>query len=385
MMKGFIKKQFYDRYRFGLILLIGCVIFFLQAPVYGLEISAKGAVLIDAETGRILWEQNCHEHLPPASTTKVLTALLALEHGNLTDIYTVPDDFINDGEASIWLEPGEQQSLENLMYSMLLRSANDAAQIIAIGIAGNQETFVKMMNDKVAELGLTDSHFVTPNGLHHDNHYTSAYDLAMITREAVTYPLFNQIIVTNRWQLPWADNDYDRVVYNRNQLLDIYEYADGVKNGYTKEAGNCLVSSATKDGMRLIAVVLNCSNMYEESKSLFEYGFATYERHDVAMAKAEYGMIPVTKGKQKEISVLIGEDAYLPIVKGKTPDIVTSVELPKTLTAPVKKGDIIGVITYENKTDGAKVTVPLLAGENVLRHTFWGNMKEMLLRILRFV
>ena len=351
---------------------------------FALECGAKGAVLIDAETGQILWEQNSHTHLPPASTTKVLTALLALEHGFLTDIYTVPEDFVNDGEASIWLEPGERQSLENLMYAMLLRSANDSAQIIAIGIAGSQEKFVAMMNEKAEALGLTDSHFVTPNGLHHDDHYTSAYDLAMITREAVKYPLFNQIVVTNRWQLPWADNDYDRVVYNRNQLLDIYEYADGVKNGYTTEAGNCLVSSATKDGMRLIAVVLNCPNMYEESKNIFEYGFATYERQEVAMSGAEYDKILVTKGKKKEISVIIGGDAYLPVEKGKRADIVTSAELPASLTAPVQKGDVIGQLTYENKTDGARITVPLLAGENVLKHTFWGNIKEMFLRILRF-
>lgn len=377
-----LQKNLYKSFLL-IILLIGFGCGF-TISAFAIECGAKGAVLIDAETGQILWEQNSHDHLPPASTTKVLTALLALEKGCLTDIYTVPEDFINDGEASIWLEPGEKQSLENLMYAMLLRSANDSAQIIAIGIAGSQEKFVAMMNEKAAALGLTDSHFVTPNGLHHDDHYTSAYDLAMITREAVKYPLFNQIVVTNRWQLPWADNDYDRVVYNRNQLLDIYEYADGVKNGYTKEAGNCLVSSATKDGMRLIAVVLNCPNMYEESKSIFEYGFATYERHEVAMAKAEYDKIPVVKGKQKEIPVLIGTNAYLPVEKGKKTDIVTSADLPASLTAPVKKGDVIGSLTYENKTDGARVTVPLLAGENVLKHTFWGNIKEMFLRILRF-
>ncbi|MCI8337011.1 MAG: D-alanyl-D-alanine carboxypeptidase [Peptococcaceae bacterium] len=382
-----LQKNFYQSWLkcFGFTLLLGYFSLGFAASTFALECSAKGAVLIDAETGQILWEQNSHVHLPPASTTKVLTALLALENGYLTEVYTVPEDFVNDGEASIWLEPGERQSLENLMYAMLLRSANDSAQIIAIGIAGSQEKFVDMMNEKAASLGLADSHFVTPNGLHHDDHYTSAYDLAMITREAIKYPLFNQIVVTNRWQLPWADNDYDRVVYNRNQLLDIYEYADGIKNGYTKEAGNCLVSSATKDGMRLIAVVLNCPNMYEESKSIFEYGFATYERQEVAMANAEYGNISVVQGKQKEIPLLIGENAYLPVKKGMKTDIVTSVELSEVLSAPIKKGDVIGSITYENKADGAKVTVSLLAGEHVLKHTFWGNIKEMFLRILRFI
>lgn len=380
VIQGIKIKNFYKSIFFTVImLLVG------HADVYGLEVPAKGAILIDAETGKVLWEQNSHEKLPPASTTKVLTALLALENGTITDIYTVPEDFVNDGEASIWLEPGERQSLENLMYSMLLRSANDAAQIIAIGIAGSQEKFVAMMNEKAAELGLTDSHFVTPNGLHHEDHYTSAYDLAMITREAVKYPLFNQIVVTNRWQLPWADNDYDRVVYNRNQLLDIYEYADGIKNGYTKEAGNCLVSSATKDDMRLIAVVLNCSNMYEESKEIFEYGFATYERQQVAEAKTEYGKIAVKKGKEKEISVLIGKDVYLLVEKSKRADVETTVNLPESIKAPVKKGDIIGEIVYHNKVDGIRVTAPLIAGENVLSHTFWGNIREMFLRILRFI
>jgi len=218
----------------------------LPTPAAAITVDAKGAVLIDASSGVVLYEQNAHTELPPASTTKVATALLVLENMPLNKVVTVPDGFVNAGEAGIWLEPGEEQTVEDLMYAMLLRSANDAAQVLAIATAGSEQAFVDMMNKRVAELGLKNTHFTNPHGLHDDNHYTSAYDLAQITRAACALPVFNKIIVTDRHQLPWVKGEYDRVVYNRNNLLNIYEYADGVKNGYTTQAGSCLVSSATK-------------------------------------------------------------------------------------------------------------------------------------------
>ena len=205
--------------------LFGIVMIFFwfsgQNQALGVEVPAKAAVVIDADTGKVLFEQNAHEELPPASTTKILTATLVLEHLDLDEVLTVPEGFVNDGEAGIWLEPGEKQTVEALLMAMMLRSANDAAQMLAIGVAGSEEAFADLMNERVAELGLENTHFVNPNGLHDDNHYTSAYDLAMLTREALKNETFNEIITTNRYQLPWVEGEYDRVVYNRNTLLDI--------------------------------------------------------------------------------------------------------------------------------------------------------------------
>ena len=241
------------------------------------EITAKSAILIDAASGRVLYEQNAHERLPQASTTKITTALIALENAKLTDKIHIPYDFINPGESSIYLEPGEVHTLEDLMYSLLLKSANDAADAIAIGVAGSLEKFIGMMNKRVADLGLKNTHYVNTHGLHHEDHYSSAYDLAMIARETLKIKEFRNIIVTDRHTLPWAGNEYSRVVYNGNRLLGKYDGADGVKTGYTRQAGSCLVVSATRNGMQLIAVVLNCSGMYDEVPKLLDYGFKNYQ------------------------------------------------------------------------------------------------------------
>ena len=211
---------------------IGLVVTFASSAA-ALTIDAAACVLIDASTGRVLYENNAHQALPPASTTKVLTALLVLESvEDLSTTVTLPDDFANVGESGIQLEPGETQTIEDLLYALMLRSANDAAQALAIAVSGTEEAFVKYMNDKTEELGLTDSTWQNPHGLDAEGHLTSAYDLAMITREAMKYPLFNQIIVTEQWTLPWPSNVYDRVVYNYNQFLTLYEGADGVKTVY---------------------------------------------------------------------------------------------------------------------------------------------------------
>jgi len=226
--------------KFPLILttiLISCILLIFPASASAIQVDATSVILIDANTGRIIYQQKAHKSLPIASTTKVLTALLVLEHiDDLSQTVTVPADFVNAGEASIWLEPGETVKVEDLLYAMLLRSANDAAQMLAITVAGSEEAFADMMNQRTAELGLKDSHWVTAYGLQKDGHYSSAYDLAFITKQAMTMPKFNQVIVTRSWSMPWANNDYDRVVYNIDKWLDKYEGADGGKTGYTKEA-----------------------------------------------------------------------------------------------------------------------------------------------------
>ncbi len=339
------------------------------ADVPEIDVPAKSAVLIDAASGAILYEKDAHLQLPNASTTKIVTALLVLESGDLDRTVTVPTDFINAGESSIWLQPGETHTLRDLFYAMMLKSANDAAQVLAYAVAGSEELFVEQMNAKAAELGLENTHFTNCYGLHDDEHYTSAYDLAMLAREAAAYDFLNEVMVTPKYQLPWEIGEYDRVVYNGNKLLDIYEFADGMKNGYTTEAGSCLVGSATKDGRRLIAVVLNCSDMYNETAKLLEYGFENFTTKELCKAGEEIAEISVTNGKKGKVKVVTAEAASTVIPKDlvRLPEPV--LDLPENIDAPVKAGTPVGTITY-NDGRGNTQTVELLLDASVKRHSF---------------
>ncbi len=243
------------------------------------SIFAKSAIVIDQETGRVLYEKNSHEKLPMASTTKIMTLLVALEKGNLKDIVTVSKRAASVGGSSIWLSPGEKIDMESLLYGLMLNSGNDAATAIAEHIGGSVENFAKIMNEKAKEIGAYDTHFVTPSGLDIgiDDHYTTAYDLALITRYAFRYPKFAEIVSTKEKTIPWEGKEWDRYLRNKNKLLWIYEGADGVKTGFTNKAGRCLVSSATREGRRFIAVVLNSPPMWEDSIKILDYAFSKYK------------------------------------------------------------------------------------------------------------
>lgn len=240
------------------------------------DISARAAIVVEYPSGRILYSKSMHDKLPPASTTKILTSILAIEHGNLDDTVTVdPADLV--GESTMGLEAGEKQTLHNLLYGMLLPSGNDAAMAVA-RFLGSQDPggagkdpikhFAEMMNARAAQLGLTDSHFITPHGLDTDGHYSSAYDLASLTWYALHFPVFNEVIKTQFYEVP------GHPLKNTNEMLTRYEGTDGVKTGWTDAGGLCLVNSATRDGHRLISVVLNAPRWYADSAAILDYGFA---------------------------------------------------------------------------------------------------------------
>ena len=362
---------------------IGLVVTFASSAA-ALTIDAAACVLIDASTGRVLYENNAHQALPPASTTKVLTALLVLESvEDLSTTVTLPDDFANVGESGIQLEPGETQTIEDLLYALMLRSANDAAQALAIAVSGTEEAFVKYMNDKTEELGLTDSTWQNPHGLDAEGHLTSAYDLAMITREAMKYPLFNQIIVTEQWTLPWPSNVYDRVVYNYNQFLTLYEGADGVKTGYTDTAGNCLVASATRNGMRLIGVVLNCPNQthYEQMELLMDYGFETYKPVQLASSGDVIAQIDIRHGDKSTINAVLNNDIVIALPSNSTYQPVAQLDLPASLEAHLDAEEPIGSISYSDEV-GNVVEVPIYLEESVIRYTFADALKSVWQRFI---
>lgn len=245
------------------------------------EVSARAAIVVEYPSGRILYQKTAHDRLAPASTTKILTAILALEYGKLDEVVTIaPEDII--GGSTMGLRAGEKQTLRNLLYGLLLPSGNDAGLAIARHIGSKPgatsakeavETFVGMMNKRAVQIGLKNTQFVNPHGLGgRDRHYSSAYDLAILTWHALHFSTFNEIVRKAEYEVP------GHKLVNINKMLQRYAGADGVKTGYTRRAGLCLVTSATRGGKRLISVVLNAPRWYDDSAALLDYGFAELAR-----------------------------------------------------------------------------------------------------------
>lgn len=256
-------------------------------------IAAKAAVLIDAATGQVLFEKNVHERRAPASTTKMMTALVTLEHARLDDVVTAGPDVKTVIPSIIGLEPGDKLTVEQMLYGLLLPSSNDAAVALADHVAGSIPKFAAMMNAKAAELGLKDTHFVTPHGLDVDGHYSSAYDLAMIARAAMQNPTFEKIVSTREYRIEGPPAWLFRSL---NDLLGAYPGADGVKTGYTDNAGHCLVFSAMRDGRRAISVVLDGDAVWTDSTALMDYFFANYSWESLNVADSP--LMDYTQGDQ---------------------------------------------------------------------------------------
>lgn len=233
-------------------------------------IAAQAAILVDVDTGQVLLEHHAQDRLPMASTTKIMTALLALERGNLDQVVTVPAEALTVGESSMYLQAGEQISLRDLLYGLLMVSGNDAAMTIALHIAGSEAAFVQMMNERALSLGLNDTHFANPHGLDAPDHYSSAADLYRLARAALAYPDFARIVSTTQYTRP------GHTLVNTNELLSLYDGADGVKTGTTDLAGECLVASVTRNGHRSLAVILGSTQRYTDARRLFDHYFAHY-------------------------------------------------------------------------------------------------------------
>lgn len=341
------------------------------APAQALTINAKAAILIDASTGRVIFQQEGHTPLPPASTTKILTALLVLEQvEDLQTSITVPADFVNVGESNIYLSAGETFTYQDMLCALLLRSANDAAQVLASGVSGSEEAFVQLMNTRTAELGLTDSSWANPHGLDAENHLVSAYDLAMITRQALTHEMFNTIITTESYSLerPNAEPSVN-VLYNRNQFLSRYQGADGVKTGYTSLAGSCLVASATQNGLRLIGVILNGEDHYAEMEKLMDYGFGKYEAVTVGKKGDVVGQVRVINGRQETVDVLLGADIIIPVEQGSDFSPTPVYDYPLAMEAPFGFEEAIGSVAYADNLGNTTLT-PLYLAQGVERYTF---------------
>lgn len=339
------------------------------------ESSARAAVLMERETGRILLSCNPQEPLPMASTTKVMTALMALEYGKLDDVVTVGKNAYGVPGTSIYLGLGEKITLKDLLYGLMLASGNDAAVAIAEHIGGNVDTFCQRMTQRAAELGCTDTVFVNPNGLPAQGHHTTARDLALIARQAMTYPLFRQIVSTRRASIPWEGRSYQRILNNKNRLLSSYEGATGIKTGYTRAAGRCLVFGARRDGLEVIGVVLNCGDWFDEAARLMDRAFATYELFTALDAGESLRALPVDEARQETAYVCAGGKLCAPVPKGCVPDL--EYDLPDRLEAGMKAGDTVGEVrlVLEGETLSS---VPLVLQEDLLRRDYGFELEKLL-------
>lgn len=243
------------------------------------NISAHAAAVIDVESGRVLFEKNGMDRLRIASLTKIMTSIVAIEEGKLNEVVTTPDIAVGTEGSSIYLRKDEKLTLEQLLYGLMLRSGNDAAVAIAHHVGGSVEGFVRLMNEKVEYLGLEQTHFTNPHGLDTKyGPYSTAVEMAQISRYALQNEMFRQIVSTKKIDIPQAGEKWDRKLINKNKMLRYYKHADGVKTGYTRLAKRCLVSSASKDGRQIAVVSLNAPNDWADHTKLLDYGFENFQR-----------------------------------------------------------------------------------------------------------
>lgn len=310
-----------------------------------ISLSAKAAVLIEADTGTVILAKNENRKLPMASTTKIMTTLLTLESGDLDKTYQIPDEALMTEGSSMGLCFGESVTKRELCYGMMLPSGNDAANTAALLIGGSFEAFAKKMNRRAASIGMENTNFVTPSGLHDDEHYSTAYDMAILTREALKNELFSEICRTKSIKLSSDGFESDKYLSNTNRLLTKYPYCIGVKTGFTDEAGRCLVSAAEKDGVKLIAVTLNASDDWNDHIKMFETGFSCAKRVKL-IDFTDAIEVKAVGGITDSISCRLSAPPECTSVNGSLPDIDERVYIPDFVYAPVMQGDKVGYVEY---------------------------------------
>lgn len=362
----------------SLSLLLFIVVCTISGRAYALpDIHAQAYALVEASTGRILLQSNAGEHLPMASTTKIMTCILAIENGNLDTIVQVPDEAVGIEGSSIYLQYGETISLRELLYGLMLASGNDAAVTIAVHIAGSIEAFAEMMNQKSVEIGAVDTHFVTPNGLPDENHYTTARDLALISAYAMQNETFRQIVGTSSMDLTQDDDSPARYLRSKNKILYQYDGGNGIKTGYTKAAGKCLSAGALRENMQLIAVVLNDGNMFEDCYKLLDYGFEQYSMQNVAQQGEELGVLGVQNGVVDQVKIAVNEEIALPLQPEEYKIVKRKINLVSQVQAPVYCGMVVGSVEFwlEGTLYAA---ADIVATQDVAENTYEYNLSKII-------
>lgn len=344
-----------------------------------LNLKAKGAILIDCATGSVLLENKSHDKLPIASVTKIMTMLLimeAIDSGKLTyaDKVSVSENSFRMGGTQVWLEPGEEFTVDEMLKAVAIRSANDAAVAMAEKIAGSEEAFVGLMNAKAKELGMSDTCFLDATGLTDEGHYSSASDIAIMSRELIMkHP--DVIKYSTTWHDTFRNNTPGKKpvsLDNTNRLIHNYEGINGLKTGFTSIAGHCISASAKRNNLQLVAVVLgepDSNTRFAEAKKLLDYGFANYETIKVNEKNEIVQEVPVKRGLTDRVNAIFGNDVNLLVKKGEKGNVERELNIDSGLVAPVKAGQRVGDVVY--KLDGSEIwKAEVVASENVEKVTF---------------
>ena len=348
-------------------------------------ISAQSAVVIDADSGRVLYEHNKDQKRGMASTTKIMTAICALEYGDMQKMVTVSPTASGVEGSSMYLAENEKISMSDLVSGLMLVSGNDAATAIADSVSDSLEDFATLMNKKAFDLGCYNTNFTNPHGLSDENHYTTAHDLAKITAYAMKNKVFCEIVSTKKKTLPKTEGGYQRTLINHNKLLSMYEGCIGVKTGFTKATGRCLVSAVEKNNMRLICVTLNAPDDWSDHKLLFDKALGSFSPQKIASQGEVLSRVNIKNAESDAVALSSQADIYIPIKKGEENNINLTTEPFEDIVAPVKRGDILGriVVNINNQICGE---FPLVANEDIEakkitfkpKTSFFYNLKSLL-------
>ena len=334
-----------------------CLYSIIPCRISAVETAASAAILVDAASGRVLYEHNADRKMLIASTTKILTALVAIEQGYLQDTVKVSREAACTEGSAMYLKEGETLTLETLLYGLLLCSGNDAAVAVAQHVGGSVKGFVALMNEKARELGMENSSFANPNGLDDENHYSTARDMAKLARAALENETLVRIASTRSITIG------GRTMHNHNKLLGYMDNCLGLKTGYTKAAGRTLVSCAEKNGQRLIAVTLQDGNDWADHQALYEYGFSAYPSRTCAVRGKALTQAAVSGGIRSSVPLIAGESFCWPVSSSE--QLTTEICLDHPLTAPVAAGTVAGAAVF--RLNGTEVgRVPLMAGRTVM-------------------
>lgn len=323
------------------------------------SVSATSACIIECDSGDTVYEKNSAKKMPMASTTKIMTAIIAIENAPLKKVITVSSDAVGVEGSSIYLCENERLTTEELLYALMLESANDAACALAIEIGGNIENFVDMMNDKASSLGLRNTHFTNPHGLSDSEHYSTAQDLAILMSYCMKNEMFAKITSTKKFSLDGSDDSYSRLLVNHNRLLGTFDGITGGKTGFTKNAGRCLVTACERNGVKLCAVTLNAPDDWNDHKSMYSYGFTLYKRVVLESVGQFEFTAPVCGGDKNSISAHIQDDVTA-VLRVNGCDLKRIVCMRRFYYPGIKEGDIIGYVNYLNG-DLSIATAPIYA------------------------
>lgn len=350
------------------------------------DVDAKSAILIDASTGEVIYEKNIHDKLQPASITKIMVLLLCMEalEGNkitLEDEVVVSSYAAGMGGSQVYLEEGEVQTVDQLLRAISLRSANDASTALSEHISGSIDVFIQRMNERAKELGMNNTNFTNVTGLTDAEHFATAYDISLMSKELLKYPKIHE------WLTIWMDEikvgkekDVTQSLNNTNKLIHDYQGANGIKTGFTNEAGYCLSASAKRGNLNLISVMLGCSTSnirFNESKKLLDYGFANYDSLPICNKNDVINTLPISKGKEEMAKIIAKDDLSILVKKGYSKNVEKDILLPESIDAPLEKNQKVGELVL--KIDGNEVSrTDLIVETDIEKATF----ADMLVKII---